>query len=102
MLRIEEAASFSELGSCFSGSNERSKGRRHTNKLLPIGEKPRITVIRPSIKTEIFVCDECGQRKRLKTASRHWCDSCSHGSPVEMRPARDKRVVQPQKATTTH
>ncbi len=59
-------------------------------------------VIRPSIKTEIFVCDECGQRKRLKTSSRHWCDSCNHGSPVEMRPARDKRVVHPQKAAPTH
>jgi uncharacterized protein YlaI len=58
-------------------------------------------VIRPSIKTEIFVCDECGQRKRLKTSSRHWCDSCNHGPPVEMRPARDKRVVNPQKAAST-
>lgn len=65
-------------------------------------ESARINVIRPSIKTEIFVCDECGVRKRLKTASRHWCDCCHRGSPVEMRPARDKRVVHPRRVTTAH
>jgi hypothetical protein len=47
-------------------------------------------MIRPSIKTEIFVCDQCGNRKRLPTSSRHWCDVCNQGSPVEMRPSRVK------------
>jgi hypothetical protein len=47
-------------------------------------------MIRPSIKTEIFVCDQCGSRKRLRTAARHWCDVCNQGSPVEMRPTRIK------------
>jgi hypothetical protein len=40
MLRIAQAASFNELGSCFSGSNERSKGQRHTNKLLLMEKNP--------------------------------------------------------------
>jgi hypothetical protein len=48
--------------------------------------------IMASIKKEIFICDQCGLRKRLSTAQRHWCEQCDRGSPVEMRPARDKRV----------
>ena len=79
-----------------------AKPRNDAIEYLTETENRPTNVIRPSIKTEIFVCDECGQRKRLKTSSRHWCDSCSHGSPVEMRPARDKRVVHPQKAAPTH
>ena len=50
-------------------------------------------MIRPSIKTEIFVCDQCGSRKRLRTAARHWCDVCNQGSPVEMRPTRVKTTA---------
>jgi len=41
-------------------------------------------------QTEIFICDSCGQRKRLEAAKRHWCDVCKFGVPVEMRCARDK------------
>jgi hypothetical protein len=44
------------------------------------------------MKSEIFVCDNCGTRTRLNSAERHWCDLCIHGPPLEMRPARDKRI----------
>jgi hypothetical protein len=43
------------------------------------------------MKKEVFVCDTCGMRKRLNSAERHWCEACTLSSPVEMRPARDKR-----------
>ena len=42
--------------------------------------------------SEVFVCDKCGARKRLKSAMRHWCDVCTVGAPVELRSVRDKRV----------
>jgi hypothetical protein len=32
-------------------------------------------------------------RKRLNSAQRHWCEECKTSSPVELRPARDKRAV---------
>ena len=44
-------------------------------------------------QTEVFVCDHCGARKRLDKTKRHWCEDCTRGTPVEMRRARDKRVV---------
>jgi hypothetical protein len=43
-------------------------------------------------RTEVFVCDTCGLRKRLASDKRHWCDNCTTGSPVEMRRANDKRL----------
>ncbi|MGZ4967229.1 MAG: hypothetical protein ACXWFY_06255 [Chthoniobacterales bacterium] len=43
-------------------------------------------------KTEVFVCDNCGLRKRLPSDKRHWCDNCTTGSPIEMRRANDKRL----------
>lgn len=41
---------------------------------------------------EVFICDTCGLRRRLESAKRHWCDNCVQGTPVEMRPAKDKRA----------
>ena len=43
------------------------------------------------MRKEVFVCDNCGMRKRLDSAQRHWCEECKTSSPVELRPARDKR-----------
>src|SRR5437588_11420262 len=40
--------------------------------------------------TEVFECEVCGQRKRLESAKRHWCDVYTRGTPVEMRRTRDK------------
>ena len=44
-------------------------------------------------KKEVFICDGCGTRTRLNSAQRHWCTVCILGSPLEMRPTRDKRIV---------
>ena len=44
------------------------------------------------IKKEFFVCDNCSTRARLNSAERHWCELCTSGAPLEMRPARDKRI----------
>ena len=46
--------------------------------------------IKKKAETEIFVCDNCGNRKRLPSNQRHWCDNCAFGVPVEMRCAKDK------------
>jgi predicted RNA-binding Zn-ribbon protein involved in translation (DUF1610 family) len=46
--------------------------------------------IKKKTETEIFVCDNCGNRKRLPSNQRHWCDNCTFGVPVEMRCAKDK------------
>ncbi|HEV2095511.1 MAG TPA: hypothetical protein VGQ82_03325 [Chthoniobacterales bacterium] len=40
------------------------------------------------IKKQIFVCDDCGQRKRLAQSKRHWCENPSHRAAMEMRPTR--------------
>ena len=45
------------------------------------------------MKKEVFICDNCGTRNRLNSAQRHWCALCLLGSPLEMRPARDKRIL---------
>jgi hypothetical protein len=42
------------------------------------------------IQTDMFICDQCGNRQRLPKAQRHWCELCTHGSPVEMRLTRGK------------
>jgi len=58
--------------------------------------KGLIPVLRPTLKKqlkEVFVCDQCGLRKRLKSDTRHWCDNCDRGAPVEMRPVRARRIV---------
>jgi hypothetical protein len=47
------------------------------------------------IKKELFVCDRCGERKRLASMGRHWCDFCS-GPPPEMRAVKDKRFQYAQ------
>ncbi|HEV2842706.1 MAG TPA: hypothetical protein VGW39_15395 [Chthoniobacterales bacterium] len=51
------------------------------------------------MRKEIFVCDHCGARKRLDSAQRHWCEECTSSSPVELRPARDKRPAEATPAT---
>ena len=43
---------------------------------------------RPKIKTDMFICDNCGARKRLTSSLRHWCDNCHVQPPVEMRNVR--------------
>lgn len=43
------------------------------------------------LKKELFVCDHCGERKRLSRSRRHWCENPSHPSVIEMRPARVPR-----------
>lgn len=51
------------------------------------------------MRTEVFVCDRCGQRKRLDRAKQHWCDACARKQETEMRPVRIKPIsavpVQP-------
>jgi len=41
-------------------------------------------------KTEVFMCDHCGMRKRLARDQRHWCDECRQTPPVEMRLTRSR------------
>jgi hypothetical protein len=41
-------------------------------------------------KTEVFVCDHCGMRKRLARDQRHWCDECKQTPPVEMHLTRSR------------
>ena len=50
-------------------------------------------MLRPHFKTDIFVCDHCGNRKRLRSDNRHWCDECHETPPVEMRNVRDKKMT---------
>ena len=60
-------------------------------------ESKSIVAVYPGYKkkqTDVFVCDNCGVRKRLDRNKRHWCDECTRGTPIEMRRARDKRLVQ--------
>lgn len=44
------------------------------------------------MRTEIFVCDRCGQRKRLDRTKQHWCDVCASKQETEMRPVGCKPV----------
>jgi predicted amidophosphoribosyltransferase len=51
-----------------------------------------VVAIQPGSKrkrAELFVCDNCGMRKRLDRGKRHWCDNCSSGSSFEMRPVKE-------------
>jgi hypothetical protein len=59
-------------------------------------ERGRAYRMRPvrRINNEVFICDNCGIRRRLDSAKRHWCDICTHEAPIEMRAARDKRLSQ--------
>ncbi len=42
------------------------------------------------MKTELFVCDRCGQKKRLARSQQHWCEFCRSKKETEMRPVRVK------------
>jgi DNA-directed RNA polymerase subunit RPC12/RpoP len=42
------------------------------------------------MRKEVFVCDRCGQKKRLDITKRHWCDACTGRIETEMRPVRVK------------
>lgn len=44
------------------------------------------------MRTEIFVCDTCGERKRLDRTKQHWCTHCAGKKETEMRPARVKPI----------
>jgi len=43
------------------------------------------------MKKELFVCDDCGERKRLSSMERHFCENPTHNRAVEMRPSRIKK-----------
>jgi hypothetical protein len=43
------------------------------------------------MKKELFVCDDCGERKRLSSMERHFCENPTHTRAVEMRPSRIKK-----------
>ena len=45
------------------------------------------------MRTEIFICDNCGERKRLSSALEHWCEQCAGKKETEMRPVRIKPVA---------
>lgn len=51
-------------------------------------------------RTEVFVCDHCGLRKRLPRDQRHWCDNCNETPPVEMHLTRS-RLHHQRKPTET-
>ncbi|MFL6521470.1 MAG: hypothetical protein ACJ8NS_14715 [Chthoniobacterales bacterium] len=53
------------------------------------------------MRKEVFVCDNCGMRKRLSSSQRHWCEECKTSSPVELRPVRDKRSAPKPESTET-
>ena len=57
---------------------------------IPRNAEKYVRRIKKKAETEIFVCDNCGNRKRLPSNQRHWCDNCAFGVPVEMRCAKDK------------
>ncbi len=42
------------------------------------------------MRKEIFVCERCGERKRLDPRKQHWCGSCAGKKETEMQPARAK------------
>lgn len=42
------------------------------------------------MKVELFVCDRCGQKKRLAPSKQHWCEFCAKKQETEMRPVRTK------------
>src|SRR6266566_5051568 len=44
-------------------------------------------------QTDIFVCDNCGARKRLERNKRQWWDNCTHRNPIELRRAKDKKLT---------
>ena len=56
---------------------------------------------RRAMRKEVFVCDNCGTRKRLPSSQRHWCEECKTSSPVELRPVRDKRSAPKPDAPET-
>jgi len=47
------------------------------------------------MKKELFVCDICGDRKRLDSTKRHWCTVCIGREETELRPVRIKKA-EPQ------
>jgi hypothetical protein len=56
-------------------------------------ENARTCIRMALMKKELFICDRCGMRKRLPSAARHWCDNCNYNGHLEMRPAREKKLV---------
>jgi hypothetical protein len=45
------------------------------------------------MRTEVFICDTCGERKRLDRAKQHWCAYCAGRKETEMRPVRVKPLA---------
>src|SRR6266576_3513004 len=71
----------------------RSKVSRFPSQLFLHGSQSSATGECSVIKKEIFVCDNCSTRTHLNSTERHRCDLCTQGSPLEMRPARDKLIL---------
>jgi len=45
------------------------------------------------MKKEVFVCDRCGQKRRLDITKQHWCEVCAGRKETEMRPVRVKSLA---------
>jgi hypothetical protein len=45
------------------------------------------------MKKELFVCDICGEKKRLDSTKRHWCMVCQCREATELRPVRIKKAA---------
>jgi hypothetical protein len=68
--------------------------------LFLLSETPTTMALLPRDKkrTEVFVCDHCGMRKRLARDQRHWCDECNQTPPVELRLTRARLHYQKEVA----
>ena len=47
------------------------------------------------MRTTVFVCDTCGEKKKLDYAKQHWCTSCAGKKETEMRPVSIKSLEVP-------
>ena len=45
------------------------------------------------MKKELFVCDRCGDKRRLDSTKRHWCAICVGSEDTELRPVRIKKLA---------
>ena len=42
------------------------------------------------MRTTVFVCDTCGEKKRLDRTKEHWCTACAGKKETEMHPVSVK------------
>ena len=38
------------------------------------------------MRTTVFICDTCGEKKKLDRTKEHWCTNCAGRKETEMRP----------------